>query len=96
MDKDLSFIEWKAACVTAAKNLELGLEDMWASDDPYDLFEAAEEAFEEGEDPISFIEETFEEDLARAEGLQDEQRQAIEENEDYSPDFEDDGYEIED
>lgn len=88
MDKlEGSFAEWKAACLTAAQNFELAVDDMWASDDPYDLADAAKEAFEEGQDPNDFIAEMFEEDLARQEYDNDLRSQSEEQFDE--PDFDD-------
>jgi hypothetical protein len=57
---------WKLGCVAAVLHHSLPVDDIWAKDDPYDLAVAAEEAFGAGRSPMSFIEEIFEEDLARA------------------------------
>jgi len=72
-----SFAEWKAACVTASENLGLAVGDMWAEDDPYDLAAEAKEAFDADRDPASFVEEIFEEDLARQAGEDDEFNQSL-------------------
>jgi hypothetical protein len=58
---------WKAACVLAVDALELSVGDLWDEGDPYDLIPSARAAFAEGQSPQGFIEETFAEDLARAE-----------------------------
>jgi hypothetical protein len=55
---------WKAACVTASVDLGLSVEDMWAEGDLYEMFDHVAEAFESDVDPLTFIQEVFEEDLA--------------------------------
>jgi hypothetical protein len=55
---------WKAACVKASVDLGLAVEDMWAEGDNYELFDLVADAFENGVEPRTFIEEVFEEDLA--------------------------------
>lgn len=55
---------WKDACVTASVELGLAVEDMWTNGDPYDMYDAAADAFAEGVEPRTFIQEIFEEDLA--------------------------------
>jgi len=55
---------WKAACVVVSVDLGLAVEDMWADGDNYEMFDLATEAFAEGVEPRTFIQEVFEEDLA--------------------------------
>jgi hypothetical protein len=55
--------EWREAAAKCADEL-LSLEPIWSEDDPYDLFEAAQAAFNSGQSPEAFIREMFEEDLA--------------------------------
>lgn len=58
----MNFEDWKsAASIYANKVLSL---DPFEDDDPYDLFEAAQAAFESEQTPEAFIREMFEEDLA--------------------------------
>jgi hypothetical protein len=59
----VTYDEWKAKAAKIADKL-LDLEPIWSSDDPYDLFEAAKFAFDQGQTPEAFIKEMFEEDLA--------------------------------
>lgn len=66
MSEELSFEEWKERCASVAEDL-LGLDDILAEDDPYDLFLAMEEAYENEEDPESFIREIFADELASRE-----------------------------
>lgn len=63
---------WKAACVAVSVDLGLAVEDMWVDGDNYDIYDAAAEAFAEGVEPITFIQEVFEEDLA---GMAHEEQQ---------------------
>lgn len=58
---------WKAACVSAAVDLGLAVEDMWAEGDIYEMFDHVAEAFAQGVEPRDFIQEIFEEDLAEQE-----------------------------
>lgn len=74
---DGEFAEWKAAAQAHANDLELP-PDLWTEADDYDLAEPAAAAFARGDDPKAFVEEMFEEDLARKQGEEDEQRQAME------------------
>ena len=70
-----AFAEWKAAAQAHANDLGVvGGDDLWDEDDSYDLKALARGAFERGEDAMTFIEEAFAEDLARAE--HDDQQQA--------------------
>ena len=62
-----TFAEWKAAAQLHAEQLGLP-PDLWTEADDYDLAEIAAEAFARGDDPKAFVEEAFEEDLARMEG----------------------------
>jgi flagellar motor component MotA len=94
MSTDTRKAEWKAACIQASVNLGLAVEDMWASDDPYDLFEQASEAFAEGVDPETFIREIFEEDLARNEHDDHQAAEAFESECEF--DSENDAYEYHD
>jgi hypothetical protein len=55
---------WKVAAQAHADELGL-LVDLWTETDDYDLVAAATEAFARGDDAEAFIEEAFEEDLAR-------------------------------
>ena len=61
-----SFPAWKLACSAHAMKL-LSLSDLWTEDDPYDLADAAQAAFDSHQSPRAFIEEMFAEDIARQE-----------------------------
>lgn len=63
-----SFADWQANCVRVSEDLGLAVSDMWDEGDPYELQEVAREAYEGGQGELSFIEEIFDEDLARQEG----------------------------
>lgn len=63
-----SFSKWQARCVEVSEDLGLAVGDMWDEADPYELHKLAREAYENGRTEISFIEEVFDEDLARMEG----------------------------
>jgi hypothetical protein len=59
----MTYDEWKGAAAKCADEL-LTLEPIWSPDDPYELLEAAQAAFDSGQSPEAFIREMFEEDLA--------------------------------
>jgi hypothetical protein len=69
--KKLNFPEWKAAAQAHANDLGLP-DDLWTEADDYDLAEEAVVACAAGQDPKSFVEEMFAEDLAKLE-LENEQ-----------------------
>ncbi len=58
------FKKWQEQCAKWAEKL-VNLDDILAPDDPYELFEVMRTAFKDRQNPRSFIEEVFEEDLAR-------------------------------
>ena len=59
----MTYEEWKEAVAQCADKL-LSLTDLWSEDDPYDLFEVAQESYDNGQTPEAFIRWIFEEDLA--------------------------------
>jgi len=61
----VTYDEWKAEAERFADEIGLLLESIWADSDPYDLFEAAQAAFDNGQTPREFINEIFEDDIAR-------------------------------
>ena len=79
--KKLDFAKWKAAAQAHANDLGLP-PDLWTEADDYDLAEIAADAFARGDDPKSFVEAAFEDDLARMEGEADEYAQSLFEGED--------------
>lgn len=79
--KKLDFAEWKAAAQAHANDLDLP-PDLWTDADDYDLADAADEAFARGDDPKAFVEEMFEEDLARMENDNEEYAQSLAEGDD--------------
>jgi hypothetical protein len=61
-----SFDEWKKRAAVYAKEHEsLGMDDILAEDDPYDLKDTMRAAFDDGQPPEDYIEEMFAEDIAR-------------------------------
>lgn len=64
MSTEDPFRKWQEQCAKWAGKL-VHLDDILAPDDPYELFEAMQAAFEVNQEPRSFIEEIFAEDLAR-------------------------------
>jgi hypothetical protein len=70
---------WKKKARRAAIEL-LALRDIWDEDDPYDLAEAARVAIAAGQSPEAFVREQFAEDLARADGAQQEHLDSLEES----------------
>ena len=63
--KPTSFAEWKAQASAYTKEHEyLGFDDILDEDDPYDLKDAMQAAFDKGDSPEDFIEEAFGEDIA--------------------------------
>ncbi len=72
----LTFDAWKAACVEVVDTLGLPVHDLWDPDDPYELAEDGQAAWEQGVSPDTFIHEVFSEDLARLEGELDEREAA--------------------
>lgn len=90
MSDDMTFEEWQGKCAEVAKRL-LGFEDLLDEDDPYDVFDAMEDYYDEDADPEDFIRELFAEDLAAREYDEDLSRQADEyEDEDEDEDDEED------
>lgn len=59
----MTYDEWREAAAKCADEL-LSLEPIWGEGDLYDLFEAAQAAFDSGQTPEAFIREMFEEDLS--------------------------------
>ena len=76
-----TFAEWKAAAQLHAEQLGLP-PDLWTEADDYDLAEIAAEAFANRQDPKAFVEEAFEEDLARMENDDEEYARSLEEGDD--------------
>lgn len=65
--KNLTEARWRLLVQKHADRLGVvGGDSLWASEDPYDLVEAAEAAFAAGQSPKAFVEEQFAEDLAIA------------------------------
>ena len=56
--------KWRNQAQTYADRIGVAGGDLWDVDDPYDLFDAAHAAFEEGRKPKDFISEIFAEDIA--------------------------------
>ncbi len=67
---------WKASCNTISNEL-LGF-DAFNDGDDYDLDTVAPERFASGQTPQAFIEEMFEEDLARQEHDSQQQIESLE------------------
>ena len=64
-----AFTAWKERAADHAKDDEvLGLSDILADDDPYDIADAMTAAFAKGQSPEAFVEETFAEDIASTRG----------------------------
>lgn len=60
----MTFDDWKEQCERVVEELELGFDDLWEEDDPYDLLESAEAKWETTT-PHDFIHEMFDEDIAK-------------------------------
>lgn len=71
------FSAWKDECHKAAVEL-VGIDDLLAKDDPYDVNDSMREAFKEGESAVSFVAESFEEDIARGEADDQEYAESLE------------------
>lgn len=82
---------WKAACVAASVDLGLSVEDMWADGDNYEMFDHVIEAFESGVEPLTFIQEIFEEDLADMEHEEHQFADSLDHEGDDAGNFFDDG-----
>lgn len=63
----MTFEQWKAACAIYAESVGVGGPDLWADDDPYELAECGEAAFNDGDTPQAFIDDIFADDLASRE-----------------------------
>jgi len=61
------FDTWKAEVLRLATE-KLSISDVWAADDPYDLFGYAGACFETGVSAERFFNEIFSDDLARLAG----------------------------
>jgi hypothetical protein len=59
----MTFEEWRDQAAKYADEELSILEFIWSKYDPYDLFEAAQAAFDSGQYPEAFIREMFEEDI---------------------------------
>jgi hypothetical protein len=77
----MSFAEWQAAAQAHANDLGLP-DDLWTEADNYDLAKGAAEAFARSDDPKAFVEEMFDEDLARMENDDEDLAQSIMEGDD--------------
>jgi hypothetical protein len=62
-EQSLTFDEWRDRCGEIALDL-LDLDDILDDGDPYDLADAMEDAYENGQEPEAFIREAFAEDLS--------------------------------
>jgi hypothetical protein len=60
----MTFEEWKAECAVLAEQL-LGLGDVLAKDDPYEVLGLMPGAYKIGKAPEAFIRHVFEGDFAR-------------------------------
>lgn len=60
-------VRWRERAQRYADRVGVAGRDLWDSDDPYDLFEAAHAAFEAGRKPRDFINGIFAEDMASRE-----------------------------
>jgi|GEM_PF-6783168 len=60
--------DWRSKCTRYAENHEAlaGMGDLFAEGDPYDLVEASRTAFEAKQPPEEFVDEMFDEDIARS------------------------------
>jgi hypothetical protein len=61
----LAFYDWQKKASHWASEL-VGIGEIWSTDDPYDLTEAAAAAFTAEQTPRAFIEEMFADDIASA------------------------------
>jgi hypothetical protein len=61
-----TFAAWSKQVAKVADEL-LGLGDCMGEGDPYELAELAKDAYAKGQKPRTFVEEAFEEDLAKRE-----------------------------
>jgi hypothetical protein len=89
MPQTPTFDEWKEACIKKSEELGLTVGDMWEEGDPYDLFNEAERYFKDGADPVIFLEEIFEEDLARRAGDDEESLNSLREGAELAEEFDD-------
>jgi hypothetical protein len=71
------FEAWKKQAAEHCKKL-VGIVDIWAKDDPYDLAKAAEAAMLANQSPFEFVEEVFAEDITRAEHEHQQADEALE------------------
>lgn len=71
------FEAWKEECRDYAED-HLGLADILAKDDPYDLFDAMAPAFKAGQSAETFIRTIFAEDFARQEADEQDAQEAFE------------------
>jgi hypothetical protein len=72
-----TFERWKNRAQQHATGLGLP-DDIWATDDPYDLLTVALEAYAKEQSPTAFIEEIFADDIASREHDEEMRRQAEE------------------
>ena len=62
----MTYEEYQQACSNHLSEL-LGITDLLDTCDPYDVFTCMKDAYDDGEDPVAFIEEVFSEDIDRQE-----------------------------
>lgn len=75
----LTFKLWQKACQTYAdEHVALSLGDIWSGD--YDLADAADDAFLNGQLPSEFVEAQFAEDIARQAWEDQERADSLEHN----------------
>jgi hypothetical protein len=72
----MTYTEWKQACLTTLEDIGLLIDDLWDSDDPYEIFRMSQEAYKAQQSPRSFVEDIFSEEIAQAEGEKQERRDA--------------------
>lgn len=73
MGEDITFEEWQDRADAFLRE-SLGIDDLLDEDDPYDMADAMEEAYDDEEDPEDFIREAFSDDFAAQEGAEEELR----------------------
>lgn len=79
MAKKVTFEQWQKKCSEHTEH-NLGISDLLAPDDPYDVAALMQPAYAAGKSPAEFIEEVFAEDFARLEADEDDWAMSIQED----------------
>lgn len=94
-DEPLTFEQWRQRCAEFVDD-KLDIDNILDEDDPYEIFEMMQDAFDEDQSPEDFCREAFAEEFAQEEGYDvddedyDDEDDDLEDDEDDEDDEEDD------